>query len=131
MIVPDWWPRTHGSKDIVTQFWRAMRPDMLDLLFRFHPAHDLLPDDPILVEWALRAVGSGSHERSPFLHVSLSFVAACGFAAMARDTRNESDRTQIMVRIDLWDWYVAGGLTKDMVYRARDHHRSAIFAALI
>ena len=95
------------KKQHVTKLYRAMRLDLADLVFRYEKElHSLPAHHDEIRRRALRAAAMGSDERSPFLHASWSFEAAHRWHQLSSAHRKERPEEQILVEIDLWEWYL-------------------------
>ena len=92
----------------ISHVFRAMRPDMDDLIDLPHKAHSLHHASDEMREAVLYAVGFGSKNRSPFLHSSMTLSAASRWASMGQTNRQEKPFSHVMVKIDLWSWYQSG-----------------------
>ena len=110
---PDWWPK--WEKIPITHIFRAMRPDMDDLMFVPHACHAFDPNSDEMKVEIMSALVHGSKQRSPFLHGSISLSKAHRWSQLAQEHRGEEVREQVLVKIDLWAWYQSGGVTQDMI----------------
>ena len=96
--------------------FRTMRPDMDDLRWEPHLVHTLDITSTEFAEVAMHSVTKGSAKRSPFLHVSLTFEGARRFAQLAqKGVRKESPDQQMMVKIHIYDWWLAGEMEENGV----------------
>ena len=94
-----------------------MRPDMDDLRWEPHLVHTLDITSTEFAEVAMHSVTAGSSRRSPFLHVSLTFEGARRFALLAQNDkrRQEDPDQQVMVKIHILDWWLAGEMEENGV----------------
>ena len=96
--------------------FRTMRPNLDDLKWEPHPVHTLDITSTGFAEVAVHSVVKGSLKRSPFLHVSRTFLGARRFAQLAiGGRRKECSDQQIMVKIHIWDWWLTGKMEENGV----------------
>ena len=116
MILPSWWPLDHQGNAVRCVF-RSMRPDMDDLRWEPHLVHTLDITSTEFAEVAMHSVTAGSSQRSPFLHVSLTFEGARRFALLAQNDkrRQEDPDQQVMVKIHILDWWLADEMEENGV----------------
>ena len=111
LIIPSWWPLDHQGRAVRSVF-RTMRTDLDDLRWEPHLVHTLDIMSTEFAEVAMHSVTKGSAKRSPFLHVSLTFEGARRFAQLAQKrVRKESPDQQMMVKIHIYDWWLAGEIS--------------------
>ena len=97
-----------GDFTPVKEVYRAMRPDLRDLQYAYHPAMGEDPELETMRIFVARAVTHGSRERSPFLHASKSINKSRRFAKLGINLRGETGN--LFCRIRIYDMLCDGCL---------------------
>ena len=141
--VPPWWPYSGQgrTKAPLTYVYRAMSVDHFSE-FEDQPSEwrrTVRSMDADSVEFRLIVIdclANASHwanlygEGSPFFHTSKSLTGCRRWHAHGREVRHELPRDQIVVRINIWDWYqsmVAAGNTEQLVIDVSNDHLQGEF----
>ena len=121
IAVPPWWPKDTYDKRPITFVYRILRRDLDDLNKADHPAKRMDKRGDEFAFEVLKAVGKGSHERSPFWHATKSLHAAHQWRTKAETSKDgvarvgsqPSGGNRVAIRIDLWEWWQSGKMPED------------------